>query len=602
MFKSKRILALDVGASDLKLAEFIPQKSGGVELIRYAVGALELDPHSEEDRHALITSTLQTMLTENGIKPGPVLISVAGQSVFSKFVKLPPTDRDKIHQIVQFEAQQNVPFPIDEVVWDYQLIGSGVGELDVMLAAIKTDIIQQLFVCIEAAGLEPELVDVAPMALYNATRYNYSELPACTLVVDMGARSTDLIFIERGRVFNRSIPVAGNAITQQIMQEFNLAFADAEEMKKAHAFVAFGGAYEGHKSEVVDKVSKSVRSIMTRMHAEILRSINFYRGQQSGEAPTQVLLAGGTSVIPYTDTFLKEKLSIDVDYLNPFANVTVSAAIPAEQIGRSAHVMGQVVGLALRRRMPCPIEINLLPPAKAAERAFRRKQPIFLLAILGIILTVGVWAVYFSKMAQLARDRYSALHDNAEKLATVEARLRGQENQVKTVQSKLSRLQNLARLRTQWLEVLNQIRSCMPEGMVLVSLRPEGAIAGLAITDEAEAATAPTPKTAATQATGEQPEIRALEVKGFIYRDKMESTVTNAAPSVASTNAVVPAVVAATNEVSKGEKQNLIRAFRDALREKSLFNNKTEVVAAPAPGEFAQEFELRIVLKNPLRP
>ena len=595
MFKSERILALDVGASGLKLAEFMPLKSGGVELVRYAVGALDLDPHSDEDRHARITSTLLGMLAESGIKPGPVLVSVAGQSVFSKFVKLPPTDRDKIQQIVQFEAQQNVPFPIDEVVWDYQLIGPGIGELDVMLAAIKADIIQQLCACIEAAGLEPELVDVAPMALYNATRYNYEKLPACTLVVDMGARSTDLIFIEQGRVFNRSIPVAGNAITQQVMQEFTLAFADAEEMKKAHAFVAFGGAYEGHKSEVVDKVSKSVRSVMTRMHAEIVRSINFYRGQQSGEAPSLLLLAGGTSIIPYTDTFLKEKLNMEVDYFNPFTNVAVNSSIPAEQIGRSAHVMGQVVGLALRRRMPCPIEINLLPPAKLAARAFRRKQPMFVMALLGVILTVGVWAAYFFKMSQLARERNHAIRGSVEQLAAVESRLQGQESRVKSIQGKLDNLRNLGRLRTQWLEMLDQIRACMPEGMVLVSLRPEGAGVATA-NDEAENAAPAQAKAASAKPA----EIRALEVKGFIYRDKLESSA-KAVPSPAVGTNGVAVVATATNETGRVE-ANPIHAFRDALRGKPAFNNKTEVVSAPAPSEVAQEFEMRVVLKQPLRP
>ncbi|MCX7008337.1 MAG: type IV pilus assembly protein PilM [Kiritimatiellaeota bacterium] len=570
MFKAERILAMDVGASGLKLAEFVPLKSGGIELVTYAVGALGLDPHSDTDRSEVITSTLQGMIADSGIKPGPVLVSVAGQSVFSKFVKLPPTDRDKIQQIVQFEAQQNVPFPIDEVVWDYQLIGPAIAELDVMLAAIKADIIEQLFASIEAAGLDPQLVDVAPMALYNATRYNYNEMPACTLVVDMGARSTDLIFIEKGRVFNRSIPVAGNAITQQIMQEFNLTFVDAEEMKKAHAFVAFGGAYEGHKSEVVDKVSKSVRSVMTRMHAEIMRSINFYRSQQAGEAPALVLLAGGTSIIPYTDTFMKEKLNVDVDYLNPFNNVTVHSSIPAEQIGRSAHVLGQVVGLALRRRMPCPIEIDLMPPAKLAERAFRRKQPMFVMAMVGVILTVAVWAIYFLKMAQLAHARSQTLRGQVEALAGEESRLLAQEGRMKDVKGKLDKLLGLVALRAQWVDMLKQIRACMPDGMTLVSLLPEGA---------ANPANAPTPAgdgapppEAAAAVLGE---IRMLEAKGFIYRDKIKDA---------------------------SDEKNPVRLFCDALREQALFSNKTEVVSMPMPNDFAQEFVVHIVLKQPLRP
>ncbi len=567
MFKSDRILALDMGASGLKLAEFIPLKSGGVELVRYAVGALNFDPHGDTDRPAAITSTLLEMMATSGIKAGPVLVSVAGQSVFSKFVKLPPTDRDKILQIVQFEAQQNVPFPIDEVVWDYQLIGPAVAELDVMLAAIKADIIQQMFESIEAAGMDPQLVDVAPMALYNATRYNYSELPACTLVVDMGARSTDLIFIEKGRVFNRSIPVAGNAITQQIMQEFNLAFADAEEMKKAHAFVAFGGAYEGHKSEVVDKVSKSVRSVMTKMHAEIVRSINFYRSQQAGEAPTLVLLAGGTSIIPYTDTFMKEKLNVEVDYLNPFNNVTVHASIPAEQIGKNAHVLGQVVGLALRRRMPCPIEIDLMPPARLADRAFRRKQPMFVMAMLGVILTVGVWAVYFLKMAQLAHERSLKVSGRVAELSGVETQLIAEEKRIADVDGKLRRLLDLTDRRTQWVDVLKAIRTCMPDGMTLVTLRSEVAAPA--------SATGETPPPPTGVPPSSPDEIRALEAKGFMYLDKIVNT---------------------------AEDKHPVRLFRDALREQVLFSNKTEVVSMPAPSEFAQEFAVQIILKQPLRP
>ncbi|MCX6997976.1 MAG: type IV pilus assembly protein PilM [Kiritimatiellaeota bacterium] len=549
MFKNNSILALDVGASGLKLAEFAPLRSGGVELIRYVVGSLDLDPQSEGDRYTYITSTLREMLLGSGIKPGPVLVTVAGQSVFSRFVKLPPTDREKVYQIILYEAQQNVPFPIEEVVWDYQLIGSAGQELDVMLAAIKTDIIEQLLESLQKAGLQPALVDVSPMALYNAVRYNYNELPACALVVDIGARSTDLIFIEQGRVFCRSIPVAGNAITQQIQQEFNLSFADAEEMKKAHAFVAFGGAYEGHQSDVVDKVSKSVRSVMTRMHAEINRSINFYRSQQSGQQPTLLLLAGGTAIIPYTDTFLKEKLKVDVDYLNPFLNVTVANQIPAEQIGRSAHVMGQVVGLALRRCMACPIELNLMPPKVLAAAAFRRKQPMLVIALLGVIMTVAVWCGYFGKMAQLYHERLVLVQRQVQALSAVDHRLRAVEQRVKEVTVRIDKLLALADRRTQWIKVLSQVRACLPAGMTLTALKP---LAPTAAADE----------------------VGALVVEGFIYRDKF------------------------------GENDVPIRDFRDELRKQPLFSpDKTQEEWAPAPeaGHYKQEFRIRIELKQALR-
>ncbi|MDZ4199087.1 MAG: pilus assembly protein PilM, partial [Kiritimatiellia bacterium] len=274
MARNERVVTLDIGAGSVKLACYTVPRSGGIELISYGVKRLETEASDSEHRHEDITQAVSELAQEQGVVGERVLISVPGQAVFSRFVRLPPVSRDKVLQIVQYEAQQNVPFPINEVVWDYQLIGEGTTEMDVMIAAIKTEIVEGLTDAVSAAGLQPELVDVAPMAIYNAVRYNYEELPPCTLVIDIGARSTDLIFIEANRVFNRSIPVGGNTITQQIMKNFELSFADAEQLKRQHAFVAFGGAYEAPPSEVADKVSKTVRSIMTRLHTEVARSIN----------------------------------------------------------------------------------------------------------------------------------------------------------------------------------------------------------------------------------------------------------------------------------------------------------------------------------------
>jgi len=262
-----------------------------------------------------------------------VNVCAPGFHVFSKFVKLPPVDSGKVDQIVQYEAEQNVPFPIEEVVWDYLLISTDEdGGLNVMLAAVKIENVKRLTDCVQAAGLEPEIVDVATMALYNTVRYNYPNLAGCAMVLDIGARSSNLIFVESDRIFSRSIPVAGNAITQELMKEFELSFKDAEEMKLAHAFVAFGGVSAGPEGDVADRVSKIVRNVITRLHAEVNRSVNFYRSQQGGNAPELVLLTGGSSVIPHTDTFFKEKLKVDVAYLNPFVNIAVGPEVTGERV------------------------------------------------------------------------------------------------------------------------------------------------------------------------------------------------------------------------------------------------------------------------------
>jgi len=555
MSKGHRILALDIGANSIKLAEFVSNRSGNVELLNFGVSSLGADASSDAERAAVITSTIKELMHDCHIKPGPVLLSVSGQSVFSRFVKLPPVDKDKVYQIILYEAQQNVPFPINEVVWDYQLIGRGEGELDVMLAAIKADIIVSLTDAVEQAGLQTDLVDVAPMALYNAVRYNYSDSAGCTLVVDIGSRSTDLIFMEQGRVFIRSVPVAGNSITQQVMREFELSFDDAEEMKKAHAFVAFGGAYEDPKSEVAGKVSKIVRNVMTRMHAEIDRSIKFYRTQQNGMQPSLVLLTGGSATIPYLDTFLKEKLKVDVDYLNPFVNVPVSQSIPSDHIGKHAHELSQVVGLALRKALTCPIEINLLPPKALAEKDFRRRQPMLVMAAFGLAAIVGLWAVFFAKMAGQAEENRMLVQSKVSALEQLEAPLRLIEMETAQYQERFNALESVAQNRKQWLNILAEIQKSLPADLWIVQMTPNRVTdAEVAINRELTAGA-----------------IKGMTVRGMGYIDKVKSP-------------------------------DEIRAFRDVLRQSELFSDRTEFISLPTPpaGEYTREFTLSIVLEKPV--
>ena len=552
----QRLIALDIGASSIKLGEFITLKAGGIELVGVGVSPLHVDPQSEGERIPQIVSTIKELMHDRGIKSGAVTLCVSGQSVFSRFVKLPPVDKEKVYQIILYEAQQNVPFPMNEVVWDYQLIGRGEGELDVMLAAIKADIIVQLTDAVEEAGLQTDLVDVSPMALYNAVRYNYSDRAECTLVIDIGARSTDLIFLEQSRVFIRSVPVAGNAITQQIMREFDLSFADAEEMKRAHAFVAFGGAYEEPKSEVADKVSKIVRNVMTRMHTEIDRSIKFYRSQQNGQAPSLVLLAGGSSVIPYTDTFLREKLKVEVDYLNPFINVPVSKGVSAEEIGRHAHELPQLVGLALRKTLACPIEINLLPPKVVQAKAFRRREPFLVMALFGLVLMAMLWSAYFFKNTRIAEAKLGEFQSRVAALEAVEVPLQATEAELRTFMGKVERLQNFVEKRTAWLRLLAEVQVALPPDIFLTSV--------VAVRE---------PLTEPTTTPGAVPgAVIRLEIAGAGYKDK----VPNPAPII---------------------------KYRDDLRKSASFSEASDflLLSTPRADQFVREFKLNLILKTPFR-
>lgn len=473
MFGSDRVLALSIGTTKVVLAEFVGTRSGVPELVSYAMGAIDTDVDAENESTAMVVTALRDLIRERAIKPAPLLMTISGQAVFPRYVKLPPATGDKIDQIVRYEAEQNVPFPIDEVVWDYQLIDDPeTGEQNVMLVAAKTESVTRMTDCVLAVGLEPEIVDVAPMALYNVVRYNYPDAKGCTMVLDIGAKASNLIFIEGARIFSRSIPVAGNAITQEIMKEFDTSFEDAEALKRQHGFVAFGGVYAGPESEVADRISKVVRNVVTRLHAEVNRSINFYRSQQGGQRPARVLLTGGSAMIPHMDTFFRERLTTEVDYLNPFLNITVGPGMEEAKVAADMPFLAEIGGLALRKSLACPVEINLMPPELVSKKVMRRRQPFFIMAAAGVVCIMLAWLLYFRNMAGMFERQVESVKQETDRIALLDKAIKDQDKGLADAAHKNKSLTDLVAQRTRWVDVFNQIRACMMDGAWIVGLRP----------------------------------------------------------------------------------------------------------------------------------
>ena len=210
---ASRLISLNLGSQTIGLAEFRVQAHGGLVLLDYRLRETSTDPTSDEMRRAQIAVAVREMMSELHIKHGALNYALPAQSVFARFVKLPGLEQEKLEKIIAFEAQQNVPFPIDDVVWDYQLVGGGLEEqIQVVLVAIKIDLLEDINAGVEEAGLHTSTIDVAPMALYNAFRYSYPNVNECSLLVDIGARTTNVLFIEPRRIFSRSLPIGGSAI------------------------------------------------------------------------------------------------------------------------------------------------------------------------------------------------------------------------------------------------------------------------------------------------------------------------------------------------------------------------------------------------------
>src|SRR2546426_2667476 len=291
MLNTKSFLSLDFGAGSLKVAEFEPNEAGTLRLKQFGLKPLGFEGSQEAARERVILKAIQELFAEKAFTSKNINVCAPGFHVFSKFVKLPPVDTSKVTQIIQYEAQQNVPFPLEEVVWDYQILGTTVtGELEVLLVAIKADVVEGLFRTAEASGLRVQLVDVSPAALCNAFRYNYGDLEGCTMLLDIGAKTSNLLFFEKGKVYSRGINIGANSITQDFAKESKLSFAEAEKLKIDEGFVSLGGAYEEPENQHQAAISKIARQVMTRLHIQVNQTVQFYRGQQGGSAPQQLFL------------------------------------------------------------------------------------------------------------------------------------------------------------------------------------------------------------------------------------------------------------------------------------------------------------------------
>ena len=376
MLNSKSFLAVDFGAVNIKLAEFQLNEAGGLRLQQYGFRSLGQEGLQETTREPALQKAFQELLSEKSYSSKSVNVCAPGFHTFSKFVKLPPVDTSKVTQIIQYEAQQNVPFPLEEVVWDYQILGATpTGELEVLLVAIKSDVVEGLFRSSETAGMRLQLVDVSPAALCNAFRYNYGDLEGCTMLLDIGAKTSTLLFFEKGNVYSRGINIGANAITVDFSKESKLSFADAEKLKIEEGFVSLGGAYEEPDNANQAAISKIARQVLTRLHIQVNQTIQFYRGQQGGSAPERLFLSGGASVMGYTAQFFSEKLNIPVDYFNPLRNIEQAPEINREELAKSAHSLGEVVGLGLRNLARCPVDLNLMPKSSKKRQEFSKKKP-----------------------------------------------------------------------------------------------------------------------------------------------------------------------------------------------------------------------------------
>ena len=467
------LLCLDIGGDSIKASEFSFSPTGDMVLERFAFSEFGKELNGEEDNFPVFAQALSDIVTQNGFQAKKICLTISGQNSYIKFVKVPAmvSDEKKIKQIIAFEAQNAIPFSMDEVVWDSQLISNAddSGEIEAMFVIVKNEEIDKITRILESLGKEIVLIEVAPTACYNAARANGVGDTECEMILNIGGRCSTLIFIDNGRFFVRIIPIAGHSVTLQISKEFGIPYAEAEELKRRHGFVALGGAYEEPDSEVAATVSKIIRNVMTRLHGEVNRSINVYRSQQKGRKPVKLYLAGGSSVMAYTPRFFAEKLRIPVEYLNPFQNIAIAPSLDKESLANLAHMFSETIGLAIRHATVCPIEISLVPESMRKLNEFRLKKPYLYAAAASLLLCLLVTLWGFSKQLEFAQYKQNIASKFMTETDKVVKRLKSAETDFANARSEYEAAAQILAKQKIWPNMLNEFQKVLPDDMWLTS-------------------------------------------------------------------------------------------------------------------------------------
>lgn len=452
----KTTVALEIGSQSVTMGVFTPA-GRGFALSRYARRDILLDPVEEGMRMDYVGSAIAEMVQELKVRGSEVRNVVSGQQVFMRFIKLPAIDIDNIAEQVGFEAQQHIPFPLEDIIYSYQeLADREEGEREVLLVAIKKDVLDNLNSQVEAGPLKTRSVDCAITSLYNAFRANYDE-DEPVMLLDIGAKTTDIIFAEDGRFFTRSVTAAGAFITNSIAREFSLSFREAEQLKIEDGVVSLGNGYTDSMGEQEAALATTIRTAMSRLSSEVQRTINHYRAQYKGNPPTKAYICGGGARLPFALEFLQSALNIPVEYLNPVEVLSVGPKVDEAELEQDAICLGPIVGAAITGSGTGEFNIDLVPTSVGKDRAEKKLLP--MVAVAGVMAVAGA-AAYAGVTTMNANESAAVLA----KASRVDAAVSQVNDQITNVQQKydremaqINKFADLYAMRAAYIDVLKQL-------------------------------------------------------------------------------------------------------------------------------------------------
>ncbi|MBI1915635.1 MAG: type IV pilus assembly protein PilM [Planctomycetes bacterium] len=398
------VWGIDLGQCGLKAIRLI-ESDGQV-----TVSAFDFVEHPkilsqpDADPDQLTREALEKFLSRNQLKGDIVCISVPGQSGLARFVKLPPVEEKKIGDIVRFEAKQQIPFNLEEVVWDYQKLSSGTVtdgfamETEIGLFAMKRDMVNRYLQHFKDVNVDVHVVQMSPLALCNYVAYDLlakgpqsedtKSKRSCIVALDIGTDSSNLVITDGARIiWPRPIPLGGNHFTRALTKDLKLTFAKAEHLKR-----------NAIKSPDLKKILAAIKPVLNDFVSEVQRSLGFFTNTHRDASIEYMIGLGNAFRLPGLQRYLGEKLQLEVKKLEKLERLSGESVLAAPAFTENILTFPVAYGLALQGLKQSRLLTNLLPPEIRTERLIKAKKPFAVAAAAALLLAVGGMTLGYGKM------------------------------------------------------------------------------------------------------------------------------------------------------------------------------------------------------------
>ena len=335
------------------------------------------------DSSATIREALQTFLSRNDVTNCAFSVSIAaGRAALIRFIKLPPVDRRKVPDIVRYEATQQIPFPLEDVIWDHQVIERTYApgeELEVGIFAMRREAIFDFLSNLMVSGIEVESIQLSAVALYNCVHFDQPVEDGAIMAVDIGAENTNLVVVDGNSVWTRSLPIGGNDFTRAVATKYSMDFEQAENLKR-----------NMERSKKANEIFEALRPSLRSLLDEIQRSAGYYRSLHKSAKFVKLLGFGSGFKMFGVQRFLEAGLAYPVEVFQKCNNFYTDGAVNQQFFKKSAPAYGAALGLVAQGLGVGGINTTLMPPAIIKERLLKKKRP-FLIAAAAMLAMAFAW-------------------------------------------------------------------------------------------------------------------------------------------------------------------------------------------------------------------